>query len=220
MPETKVLKSPRHAKLLTDLQHEFALNCYMKLRMSPKDTAAALNKEFSTSFTAVQITEYARGSTRKWSAKRKKLDAGTVAPARGEVVVTPALDVVTQHQPFLEAAARIAVKGMRKAESMIDRAADARSLTSAVNAAKSSIEIYRKTVGLDDDTSPRGGRSVFNPGFARGPGSPFALNAPPILEAEIVPPAEPAVEPAADDDELEAEAEQANAAGVEIATHG
>ncbi len=182
-PASPATTHPRHQRLLNEEQHKFAFRLYVGSQIATRFVTAELNKKFNTSFKSSQIAEYIRA--RKWTARKRRIAEVVLPVATHELVKAHKQEIVSQHKEFLAKSAEIGTKIMHKAESIIERAIDARTLSSAAAAAKTGIEIYRKTHGLDSESAAAGaarGGHTFQFNFARGPGSPFA----PKQVAEVV----------------------------------
>jgi hypothetical protein len=176
-PEIEGAESPQSKnRLLNQQQHKQAYKLYVGMNMAPRHVAVELNHKFGTKFTSRQITEYVRA--RGWSAKKKILKREVIDPANHELMKSVKRDLTKQHADFLEASARISAKALVKAETFIDRANSPRDLHSSIGAARLAGDMFRKSVGLGENEgiTPRTQINVFNVGFARGEGSPFAAN--------------------------------------------
>ena len=167
-------------RLLDDAQHARLYDLYMREARSPSDCSAVLMAEFDgLEINARQISTYAHG--RHWGKRKKALinkaerKANRLVNVMAENIAKQKLSIQETHKDFLEKAASVGGKALQKAETFIERSSNARDLSSSVNAAAKSIEIYRKAVGLDDapngSLAGNGHTFVFN--FARSPESPF-----------------------------------------------
>ena len=173
-PDDPKPKGKRFQRLLDTKQHAECRRMYLSAMMRPKDISRCLNEQFGLNLTPLQVSEYAR--SRGWT-KRKKRDtekAVILAESR-KAVAAKSKEIVSQHQDFLDASARVGAKIVKKAEIFVDRAPDAKSLSSAANAARTGVEIYRKAVGLEsNEPTSFVNKGIINVAFATSDESPFA----------------------------------------------
>lgn len=183
---------------------------YLTELLKPKDIAAELNRQFGLSLQPLQISEYARA--RGWT-KRKKKDAerAVVIAESRKAIAAQSKQIVSQHQDFLDASARVGAKIVKKAEVFVDRATDPKALSSAANAARVGTELYRKAVGLEsNEPTSFVNKGIINVSFATSAESPFSKAK--VVEVEAVPASDP------DDDEGEPVASEGDHTSTEQET--
>ena len=173
-PDSPAPRKRRGQPLLDTAQHAAVRKMYLTEHLRPKDIARLMNERFGLKLEPLQISEYA--SYRGWT-KRRKRDAERaiiIAESR-KAVAAQAKQLTSQHQDFLDASARVGAKIVQKAELFVERATDAKALSSAANAARTGTELYRKAVGLaTDEPSSFVNKGVINVAFATSAESPFA----------------------------------------------
>jgi len=152
----------------------------------PRVIILELQQKYGVTITNQQMSEYIK--TRGWSKQRKKMsqfmtpdESSAIAIAadiKSKAIMDAAADnklgAAELHQEFLTATARVAAKALKKAEAFVDRSVDAKTLSSAMAAAKTATDVYRKAVGLDHESGATVKTNVFNIHYMKEEGSPFA----------------------------------------------
>lgn len=176
---------PSHKRLLNPKQHLEARKLYLSALWKPKDIAGHLNIKYGTTFTSLQISQYAQD--RGWTKRRKKdAERAAVLADSSSAIVRQKKQLVAQHKDFLDAAARVGAKVIQKAETFVERAANAKELSAAATAARTGAEIYRKAVGLEGNEPSLVNHGTINVSFASDPNeSPFArAKIAPVVEVD------------------------------------